>query len=50
MALTALQVEQSGSEEPKALAPGKHHDEQGLCRHNAASNARLNSQTAADNV
>jgi integrase len=30
MALTALQVEQAGSGKPKALAPGKHHDEHGL--------------------
>jgi integrase len=30
MALTALQVEQAGSGKPKALGPGKHHDEHGL--------------------
>jgi integrase len=30
MALAALQVGQAGSGKPKALAPGKHHDEHGL--------------------
>ena len=30
MALTALQVKQAGSGKPKALGPGKHHDEGGL--------------------
>src|SRR5262245_20247813 len=30
MALTALQVEQAGSGNPRALGPGKHHDEHGL--------------------
>jgi hypothetical protein len=30
MALTVLQVEQAGSAKPKALGPGKHHDENGL--------------------
>ena len=31
MTLTAVQVdEQAGSGKPKALAPGKHHDEHGL--------------------
>jgi integrase len=30
MTLTALQVEQAGSGKPKALRPGKHHDEHGL--------------------
>jgi integrase len=30
MALTALQVEQAGSGKPKALGPGKHHDDDGL--------------------
>jgi hypothetical protein len=30
MALTALQVEQSGTGKPKSLGLGKHHDELGL--------------------